>query len=273
MERLCEYCKKPFVPKRADALYCGQSCRQLAYVLRKASGQVALGEKPQVTQTSELHQIKTQESLTILTDKEQLTLEEKELFNVLTDNDANPSKQGYKTTRQVSEKGDAEEKEAKLTVKTKSELNPKEEIEHKSLFLQELNALIEQRGNLDILDEWNTAAEDFVYWVNIRYRCLAECLLILSERTSVNLDDLKEICNAFTSLAQTEQFEELPSEYPYTKEILTMKGVLKDFCTNSDEEGVVSFNFKRETKLKMLATRWELANFVEKKPFNTLKFD
>lgn len=37
MEYQCEYCGKPFFPKRTDSLYCSHSCRQLAYVLRKAT--------------------------------------------------------------------------------------------------------------------------------------------------------------------------------------------------------------------------------------------
>lgn len=42
MEYLCEYCEKPFLPKRTDSLYCSHSCRQLAYVLRKATGNRSL---------------------------------------------------------------------------------------------------------------------------------------------------------------------------------------------------------------------------------------
>lgn len=36
----CNYCKKIFALKRSDAKYCSHSCRQLAYVLRKAKAEV-----------------------------------------------------------------------------------------------------------------------------------------------------------------------------------------------------------------------------------------
>ena len=34
----CEECGREFVPKRSDALYCGDACRQRAYQARRVTG-------------------------------------------------------------------------------------------------------------------------------------------------------------------------------------------------------------------------------------------
>lgn len=37
MEKECQHCKKTFTVKRIDSMYCSRSCRQMAYMVRKAT--------------------------------------------------------------------------------------------------------------------------------------------------------------------------------------------------------------------------------------------
>lgn len=254
MELLCEYCNKPFAAKRNDALYCGSACRQLAYVLRKAQSNPVTGKLNYPGNNYPSTQLN------------------------FTDKEKEPSIQIIQGIDYPSIQKEQEPlKENEITVNTdKDEVTerdePKEEepIVYSSAFIRDLKALIGKRGNIDYFMEDVDLDCD---WVNLRYRCLIESLLTLSEMESVSLDDLKEICNAFTGMIQSRDYENLPEYYPYAKDINTLWQTLKKLCSEADEEQALNFKLKRATRLNLIVTRWELAHFVRKESFNQLNFE
>lgn len=254
MELLCEYCNKPFAAKRNDALYCGSACRQLAYVLRKAQNNPITkglnhpGNNYPSTQLNVTGEEK-EPSIQIIpgidypsTRKEQEPLGENEIT-------VNTDKEGIKELDEPKDDGP---------------------IVYSSAFIRDLKALVTKRDNIDYFMEDSDLDCD---WVNLRYRCLVESLLTLSEMESVNLDDLKEICNAFTGMIQSSGYEHLPEYYPYEKDIKTLWQTLKKLCSEADEEQPLNFKLKRSTRLNLIVTRWELAHFVRKESFNQLNFE
>jgi len=88
----------------------------------------------------------------------------------------------------------------------------------------------------------------------------------------IELDDLKEVCNAFTSVIQSKSFSYLIAEYPYTKEIVWLRDTIKNICLNADENEPIELRFKKETKLRLIVARWEMANYVPKISFSQLNF-
>lgn len=254
MELLCEYCNKPFVPKRSDALYCGSACRQLAYVLRKAQNNPITkvlnhpGNNYPSTQLNFTDK-GNESSIQIIqgidypsTRKEQEPLSENEI-TVNTD---------------------------KVEPEERNEPKEEEPTVYSSAFIRDLKALISKRENIDYFMEDVDLDCD---WVNLRYRCLVESLLTLSEMEAINLDDLKEICNAFTGMIQSGDYENLPEYYPYAKDISTLWQTLKKLCLEADEDKPLNFKLKRSTRLNLIVTRWELAHFVRKESFNQLNFE
>jgi hypothetical protein len=84
--------------------------------------------------------------------------------------------------------------------------------------------------------------------VSLRYKCLMERLLVVSEMKCVHIDTIKEICNAFTMLIRSKYFKHLSEDYPYTTEILELKEALKIPCQNSGEDEWIRFRFHQRTR-------------------------
>lgn len=291
METICKYCSNSFVPKRTDSLYCSHSCRQLAYVLRKATGNTFEGLKYKPEAVVEL-QNKQQPSIKTGFSENYPSTEQKEdneSVNELTDNEQEQSIKEHQLTVYPSMTAELfVKKEAELPVNAdKKEIVPetkavntivkaKEEqekyIEYDSPLINEIAQLTEDRNNLHTLYSLlHNKPETSAYWVSLRYRCLVECLLTFSEIQFIELDDLKEVCNAFTALINSKSFNYLTSHYPYIKEIVWLRDTIKNLCLNADEEEL-SLRFKKDTKLRLIATRWEMANYVPKISFNQLNF-
>ena len=294
MESICKYCSNSFVPKRTDSLYCSHSCRQLAYVLRKASVNTINGLNA-VTHTPEtlveLQNKKEPSIKTGLTENYPSTehAEDNESVNKLTDKEHEPSIKEHLPTVYSSMTTELSvKKEAELPVNAdKKEIVPeikavntiakaKEEqekyVEYSSPLINEIAELTEDRNNLHTLYSLlHNKPETSAYWVSIRYRCLVECLLTFSEMPFIDTDDLKEVCNAFTTLINSKYFNSLTSHYPYTKEIVWLRDTIKNLCLSADEEEL-SLRFKKDTKLRLIATRWEMANYVPKISFTQLNF-
>lgn len=250
MEQFCEYCNEPFIPKRSDALYCSPGCRQLAYVLRKAQSNPVF---------KELNYPSTRIAF-----ENELMDEEQEASTQIIQTENNPSKREEQDLISVN----------KIIVNTDNKESNEQSIEdtvvYSSVFIRELQTLIDKRDNIDyFMEDTDMVCE----WVNLRYRCLVESLLTVSEMRTVELDDLKEICNAFTSMIQSSDYESLPDYYPYAKDITTLWQSLKKICLEAVEDQTLNFKLKRSTRLCLLATRWELAHFVRKESFDQLDFE
>jgi hypothetical protein len=86
-------------------------------------------------------------------------------------------------------------------------------------FISHVVELMEQRNYeylLQSLRRENAETIKSQDWVNVRLRCLVECLLTLSERKTILLGDLAEITNTFTLLIRSSHFQNLTEPYPYT---------------------------------------------------------
>lgn len=231
MERLCDHCKQSFVPKRADANYCGHSCRQRAYLARKA-GQA-------IEQLGELTHIKSTQ--VELTDKKKKT-DSAETSIAVTREDFQPA----------------------IVAEPMND--------YYSSFLDYIGMRISLRHRDSFLSAFEIRYPELSFWVNGRCLCLIESLLAVSEMKEIDLDELKDICNAFHLFLNSETFKDLPVNYPYTNEMTKYYESIRQFCINSEEENVV-LRFTRTTKAELLAARFELAQVVPWVRFDQLNFE
>jgi hypothetical protein len=108
-------------------------------------------------------------------------------------------------------------------------------------------------------------------WVSIHYRCLIECVLTLANIKTIEWNDIAELTNAFTFLTTCEYFKKLPFNYPYIKDMITLRDKLKSFCMETQNEEFVQFHLKAETKHDLLLQKFELA--FPKITFNELQLN
>lgn len=240
MSRTCPYCKDPFIPKRIDAVYCSQSCRQMAYIERKINLSININS----LDGFKISENQSEPSTKLIYPSTDISLENKKpSIDVLKQN--------------IIEQPKTEEKYQR----------------YESSFINELVELTNERNNVvtlyTLFMENNSGA---FQWVSSRFKCLAECLLTFSEMKTIEIDDLKEICNSFTMLIQSKYFKNLPQAYPYTHDILNLRESLKNICKNADENEPLKFRLQTQNKNKLIATRWELSHYVHKKTFSQLNF-
>jgi len=137
-------------------------------------------------------------------------------------------------------------------------------------WINELNKRFDEREN----DEWlRRHITSQIQWVSLHYRCLLDAVLTVSDVKVIEWDDLAEITNAFTFLITTTYFKELSADYPFTKEIISLREKLNNFCLEAQEEEYVQFRLKFDTKKELLLQRYELASVFSKINYNQLQLD
>lgn len=285
MKRICIYCKTEFEAQRKDKHYCNPSCRQQAYMVRK--GIAITGTNTSIHQNT-------------LIDMTQLS-EELQNLNIppVIINDVSPNtEQNVKTSNDASQniiiKNDVLdqflENEKEKQIKTENEVLPeigkegkqmeKQEEKHykpmQSDFLVKLTDFLIRRNydyELHVCTRENKASLNGIDWINIRFRCLVESLLTLSERKNILLDDLKEITNAFTFILISEYYKLLPENYPYIRTIKNLRNKLRNICIENETAEEISLKFSKELKIKLIALRCELRTVAMKRSFNELEFN
>lgn len=291
MKTICPYCQNSFIPKRIDAVYCCPSHKQMAYKERKMNLSVNLKSLNDL-QISENDAESSTKSIYPSTKK--LQQNQKPLINKAAI-DYPSTKTIYPSIKNILEEENSSTKivypstEAPdhrqkpsinyasintLNVNNDRQNDQETECKHyKSAFVDALIELTDERDNVSKLDLlfWNDGSCIYL-WVSTRFKCLVECLLTFSEMKTIELDELKEICNAFTWLIRSNYFKSLPQPYPYTNEILELRESLKKICQSIDGNESFKFRLLPQTKKDLIATRWELHYYVPKVNFSELNF-
>lgn len=233
MERLCHNCGQPFEPKRADALYCGQSCRQQAYMTRKTDAGL---QNPGELTTIPLSQN--------LSEDDEQTSSDKSI----------PLKEVEEQTKPAINAG-----------------QDNQENQHFSSFLNCITQKIESRQRELFLAAFDQAHPHYSKWINTRYLSLVESLLAISETSAIPLKDLKDIGEAFYQLLTSEIFGCLPVRYPYIEEMTNYYHSIQQFCDQAKDE-TITVRFTRNTRADLITSRYELAAIVPWIKFNHLNF-
>ncbi len=142
-------------------------------------------------------------------------------------------------------------------------------------FISKVVELMEERNYeylLQSLRRENAETAAGQDWVNIRLRCLVECLLTLSERKTILLSDLAEITNAFTLIIRSSHFQNLPEPYPYTHKVKDLRNKLRSIYTAAEGLEEFRLNLGKNLKIELIVMRCELRTVALRKTYNQLQF-
>lgn len=241
-------------------MYCSHSCRQFAYVLRKSTKEpvkdlskaTAVPLVEEISDNSikqEFGQAENQSKLSVKTEKELSVNSETEL-PVLTDK---------------------QEIIPPVLTEIKPTVNENGYADHKSKYLMQLDRLHAERDVWYSLSKFFDSNNEAGLWVSERYRCLIEVLLMFTEMKRIELDDLKEVCNAFTDVINSDYYQCLHPSYPYIDEIKKLREQIKNTCLKSTGEHF-KYRISKEKKQNLIVARFELSQFVGRRKFSELKF-
>jgi hypothetical protein len=291
MKTICPYCQNSFIPKRVDAVYCCPSHKQMAYKERKMNLSVNLKSLNglQISENDAESSTKSIYPSTKKLQQNQKPLINKDAIDYPSTKTIYPSikkilEEENSSTKMIYPSTEAPDHSQKLsinyasinTLNVNNDRQNDQETEnkhYKSAFVDALIELTDERDNISKLDPlfWNDGSGIYL-WVSTRFKCLLECLLMISEMKTIELDELKEICNAFTLLIRSNYFKSLPQPYPYTNEILELRESLKKICQSIDGNESFKFRLLPQTKKELIAARWELHYYVPKVNFSELNF-
>lgn len=236
MEKTCPYCEETFVGKRTDSVYCSPSCRQMAYIGRKTKVELL----PQGS--------------------------DQNIVSGLIENDDTPDAEAKRTGTSVST-------DAWPLQKPSIDASEEKYTPYQSRFLDSLIEFTNERHQQSSLYTCLMHDDLPSYCISLHLRCLVECLLVFSELKYLKVDDLLEICNAFTYMVRSKNYALLPGEYPYTDAILMLKEKLKRVCIKVENADQIKFRLTQEDKIELIAIRFELAKFIPKRQFSELDFE
>jgi hypothetical protein len=144
-----------------------------------------------------------------------------------------------------------------------------------SAFITRVVRMMEQRNydyELRTIIRELPALVNTLDWINVRFRCLVEALLTLSEKESVPVEDLYDVSNAFTLMLESSYYDQLPENYPYRKTIQRLRKKLHAACLQSADEEITKFQIRKETRIELIVIRCELRTVARKRPFSQLEF-
>ncbi len=257
-------------------MYCSHSCRQFAYVLRKSKESVKDFSLEKVPNEINDLSVRTEEEIPINAEINLPVRTEEEIpvntgieLAVRTEEEI-----PVNTEIQFAVRTDEQEQQKTMlpiAAENKAEINKEDYADYPSRYLIQLNRLYEERDLWHSLSKFFDSNDEAGLWVSERYRCLIEVLLTFTEMKRIELDDLKEVCNAFTDVINSKHYKCLDPNYPYTDEIKSLREQIKNICIKTIGEHF-KYRISPEQKQGLIVTRFELSQWVKKRKFSELKF-
>lgn len=281
MEKICEHCGDLFIVKRKDVVYCSASCKQMAYLNRRLNAHYTdeINNRVQLHDTSNhkpsidgLQNSKENNETSIDTlnknNEPSIDILNKHIEPSIDDLENNHSE----TTNDVSTEFEQETTNNLNTSNTTNE--PTQTYKDiNSRFLTAISELSDQRDYISVLNSCLYVHQNApCFEVSERLKCLTECLLLFSEMKTTDIEDLKEVCNAFTLTIGSSYYKELPTLFPYTAYLVLLRNKLKQLIIENHKEKHIAFRLSTESKIELMATRYELSYFCTKQKFCDINF-
>jgi hypothetical protein len=272
MEKICEHCNDLFIVKRKNVVYCSASCRQMAYIDRRFNSVmnnetvgtltgIPLSDMPNTKPSIDGSRNNAETSIDTSQKNEEPAIDGSQI------NSTNPHHQQIDSEDETQHHAH----ESTLQHLTQAPIEAYKDINSK--FLTAIADLSNRRDYLSILNNCLYVHKNVPsHNIGMKLKCLVECLLLFSEMSLTDLDDLKEVCNAFTLTINSDYYKQLPDRFPYKSYILSLRNKLKQLIVENRNDEKIQFRLSPDNKIELMATRFELSHFYTKKTFCDVNF-
>jgi hypothetical protein len=252
MKKKCEFCGNVIVGfSRSTKKYCNDNCKQLAFYARQGMNWGKNGSAEIISQPQNLLSVKPDFTLSGKQENErkiEQSISEKEVI--------------------PQEKAD----ETAISVK----LQPKQNYRWVNSRLLEAIEDYRMKSYAEDMfrnpqNYWTQDAITVVHSASVRFRCLLENIIRLSNYKCIDRDTLCETSCAFNDLTDSWYFRYLPSNYPYGSLIIELRDKFKGMAQELQGDEI-TLRLSLYRKAELMAVRFMIGNFVPKKNFSQLKF-
>jgi hypothetical protein len=116
---------------------------------------------------------------------------------------------------------------------------------------------------------WYGSDLEKVKWVSVRFLCIIENLLHFNNST-IERRTFAVLNKALTGMMDSWNYKYMPHNYPLKNEIKRQQQTIEKITRSVDKS--FRFGLKKESKIKLIALRFQLADLVPKVKFNSLDF-
>jgi hypothetical protein len=121
-------------------------------------------------------------------------------------------------------------------------------------------------------DYWAYEEAKYIVWVNIRFRCLAESLIKLSNYSRIDRHTLLCVNDAFKRLVTSTTFNKLPNDYPFKELIIELFLGLNKMLADKGHLNMLAFKLTKERKAQLICIRHQLMNHTIEIKFSEIDF-
>lgn len=119
---------------------------------------------------------------------------------------------------------------------------------------------------------WNAEAIIHVKWVSLRFSTLMGTLLHLSAKPFIDKGAIRAVSDAFKWLCASKHFIYLPGNYPHTQLIRELREKMRVISQDHMESEGIRFRLSPERRAQLIATRWQMGDFVPRMKFSQVNF-
>ena len=119
---------------------------------------------------------------------------------------------------------------------------------------------------------WAAYSLATVKWISLRLRCVAENIIKLSNFPTVHYAQIAALKEALSALISSNQFKNLPANYPFSLLIKEMEQKLSLIAKEHKPAESIRFRLSVNRKVELIAVRFVLADFVPLVKFSEVNF-
>ena len=205
------------------------------------------------------------------------TTKNKEEQNSISKNETHQSidsREHLPNTKKNETPSTQEEKAPEVYQETSPEEKPYQWLSSK--FIRQVEFFIASNDNTDVLKKplryWSHEQAKQVSWVNVRFRCLIESLIRLSNYSQIDIHTLRCISDAFGKLCNSYAYKNLPGSYPYTELIAELCANVFSMEERKKDKKTFPFKLTPQRKAQLVAVRYTIRDVVPITKFSELDF-
>jgi hypothetical protein len=146
----------------------------------------------------------------------------------------------------------------------------------KNKLLRQIEGIYLNKSQADMIQTplryWSYEQAKYINWINIRFRCLIESLIRISNYSSIDAHTILCLNDAFVRLIKSNAYIKLPETYPYKKLIADLCSKINQIAAKNKHLTKIVLRLPLERKAQLIAIRYQMLESVPAMKFSEIDF-